>query len=393
MAEGLDFSEERGGGNIYYWENIDEGYVQSELESLASRINNVADLLDGMVYHNNYESTQDAFNYLWINDLGSSGWISYFLNENDDHFSPFVSKKIYPSWYGTAEPEEKRQYDMARKYYVESSAVIKPMGDLRKIMMGLPLKDSFQFMRVTYNFDGAGFTSTFYYKINNDLKGVSNILNSSWNALESGAIAAKRFYEDIDGKLTESNISEYRKARLKDYVADVQTSMIRDTFTVSSDGVFSVNSNLMTKLIVIDKYTLQISVLSNIEEAMKEAMEASSKLAVDLERALKEVTSPAFTALVKALDNLNGKIYEYCEAGLHVYTSYKNRENEMPYIFVRPLPAMSEIKPSMPYGFDPHIEDPWYWGTSFEKMYNDFAKALTLHCKDFVNHHGPKLKQ
>ncbi len=392
MAEGLDFSQDVGSSDIYYWENYDAGWVNNEIANLIARINNVDDNLESMVYRNDYESTSEGYTNLWMNDLGTSGWISYFYNTNKDNFEPFIAKKTYPSWYGTAEPAQKQKYDSARKCFTDCAALIKPMTELRKIMMLIPLKESFKFMRVTYNFDSAGFTTTLYQKINNDLKTVSNIINSNWNTLESGAIASKNYYDQYAGKVSRSEmISGYRQARMKDYLADLQTSPARDSFIANSSGIFSVSSSHMAKLRVIDKYTLQIASLNNIEDDMKAAMESLRKLNEDLGKAYGAVSGTPFTELLNALDSLRTTIYDYCESGLHVYTSYKNHETEMPYIFVCPLPCLNEIK--VAYGFEPLTADPWKDGTAFEAMYTRAAKALSLHCYDFVYEHGhPELK-
>ena len=387
MAEGLDFSQDVGSSDIYYWENYDAGWVNNEIANLIARINNVDDDVEGMVYNNDYESTAEAFGNLWMNDLSSSGWISYFYNVNKDNFEPFIAKKSYPSWYGTAQPDAKLKYDQARKCFSDCAALIKPMTDLRKIMMLVPLKESFKFMRITYNFDSAGFSSTFYHKINNDLKTVSNIINSNWDTLEKAAIFSKNYYEQNAGKVSRSELSQgYRRARMKDYMADLQSSPARDSFISNSSGTFSVSSSLMAKVRVIDKYTLQIASLDNIEDDLKTAMDSLRTLNEALGKAYGAVSGTPFTELLNALDSLRTTLYDYCETGLHVYTSYKNHETEMPYIFVCPLPCMSEIKSA--YGFEPITADPWKDGTSFETMYTRAARALTDHCRQFVYNHG-----
>ena len=73
MAEGLDFDKIEGGGDIYYWENIDENWVKSEIQGLVTRINNVSTLIDKVVYDNNFEKADKEFGDLWMNDLGASG--------------------------------------------------------------------------------------------------------------------------------------------------------------------------------------------------------------------------------------------------------------------------------------------------------------------------------
>ena len=41
MAEGLDFDKIEGGGDIYYWENIDENWVKSEIQNLSKDCGNL----------------------------------------------------------------------------------------------------------------------------------------------------------------------------------------------------------------------------------------------------------------------------------------------------------------------------------------------------------------
>ena len=392
MAEGLDFSNIEGGGDIYYWENIDENWVKSEIQGLTARINSVSTLIDKVVYDNNFEKTDQEFGNLWMNDLGAAGWVSYYMNTNADNFEPFIQKNAYPSWYGTSTPEQKKNYDIARKYYVESSHILGPMEDLRKIMMLLPLKAAFTYMRITLNFDEAGYGEELYFRINRDMLGVSQVINQSWDAFERSAYASTRFYNENGGKLSRSDmINGYRKARMRDYQTGLEALKLNASFDVRSDGSVSVKPDILAQAQIIDKFTEKIASLSNIEDDMKRTMDDCRKLSATLNAAAKELSTPHFLSLLDALYHLKDKIYEYCEGGLNVYTSYKNHDDDQPYLFVKPLPAFSSIKSA--YGFGPVSGDPWKDGTRFNKLYRDAAYALTAHCKEAVFNHGhPELK-
>ena len=392
MAEGLDFDNIEGGGDIYYWENIDENWVKSEVQGLVTRMNNVSALIERVVYDNNFEKADKEFGDLWMNDLGASGWISYYLNTNADHFDPFIKKNAYPSWYGAATPEQKKNYDIARKYYVESSHIQKPMEELRKIMMLLRFKEAFTYMRITQNFDEAGFGEELYNRINNDMLGVSNLINQSWDAFERGAISSERFYNDNAGGLSKSDmVTGYRKARMKDYQLALDAMKLNASFDVRSDGSVTVKPDILAQTQVIDKFTERIASLSNIEDDMKKTMEDCRKFSESRNAAAKELSSPLFIGLLDALDRLKESIYEYCEGGLNVYTCYKDHDTDQPYLFVRPLPAFGSMKSA--YGFGPISGDPWKDGTYFQKLYREAAYALSAHCKEAVYNHGhPELR-
>ena len=44
-----------------------------------------------------------------------------------------VTCETLHEWLSSSTPEQKKNYDMARKYYVESSVILKPMEELRRI--------------------------------------------------------------------------------------------------------------------------------------------------------------------------------------------------------------------------------------------------------------------
>ncbi len=392
MAEGFDFDKIEGGGDIYYWENIDENWVKSEIQGLITRINNVSALINKVVYDNNFEKTDQEYGSLWMNDLGASGWVSYYMNTNKDHFGPFVMKNAYPSWYGSSTPEQKKNYDMARKYYVESSVILKPMEELRRIMMLLPLKAAFTYMRITLNFDEGGYGEELYNRINNDMLQVSQLTSQSWDSFERNALGSQRFYNENGGKLARSEmISGYRQARLKDYRLELEVRKLNKSFDVRSDGSVSVKPDILTMAQIIDVFTDKIASLSNIEDDMKKTMDDCRKLSVSLNAAAKELATPHFLSLLESLERLRTTIYEYCEGGLNVYTCYKNHDSDQPYIFVKPLPAFSSMKAA--YGFGPISGDPWKDGTHFGTLYRDAAYALSAHCRDAVYNHGhPELR-
>ena len=392
MAEGLDFDKIEGGGDIYYWENIDENWVKSEIQGLVTRISNVSTLLDKVVYDNNFEKTDKEYGDLWMNDLGASGWVSYYVNTNSDNFEPFIRKNTYPSWYGTSTPEQKKNYDMARKVFAESSHVLKPMEELRKLMMLLPLKAAFTYMRITLNFDEAGLGEALYSRINKDMLGVSQVLNQSWDTFERTAYASQRFYNENGGKLSRSDmISGYRKARMRDYQTGLESLKLNASFDVRSDGSVSAKPDILAETQVIDMFTEKIASLSNIEDDMKKTMDDCAKLSATLNAAAKELSTPYFLSLLDALYHLKDKIYDYCEGGLNVYTCYKNHDDDQPYLFVKPLPAFGSIKSA--YGFGPISGDPWKDGTQFNKLYRDAAYALSAHCREAVFNHGhPELR-
>ena len=374
------------------WESLDENMIKTEINGLATRIINVTKLLERMVYNNDFDKTQQDFDKLWMEDFGANGFVPAFFNVNEGTFGKFKDESSAPPWYGNLSAEEKKAFDTSQHYFSDDEALVKPMAALRQIMMLLPLKNSFKFMRITLNFDEAGYNEDLYHKIDDDMMELSDLFNKSWDVLESHAYNSKRYFEENYKKLDKSSLNNgYRQARLKDYIAELETSKLRGRFISRGNGKFSVDSGFLADMKVIDKYTMQIASLDNIESDMKETIENCKKLAATLNETVKVLKTAHYLALADNLSQLNHGIMDYAEGGLNVWNCYKNRDTDSPYCFVRKLPAFGKM--SGKYSLYPLSTDPWHDGTDFYRLYQNAAESLGDHCYDYVYNHGqPELR-
>ena len=374
------------------WESLDENIIKTEINGLATRIINVTKLLERMVYNNDFDKTQQEFDKLWMEDFGSGGFVPAFFNANEGTFGKFKDESSAPPWYGNLSAEEKKAFDTSQHYFSDDEALVKPMAALRQIMMLLPLKNSFKFMRITLNFDEAGYNEDLFHKIDDDMMELSDLFNKNWDVLEGRAYNSKRYYEENYKRLDKSSLNTgYRQARLKDYLSELEASKLRGRFYSLGNGKFAVDSGFLADMKVIDKYTAQISALDNIESDMKETIENCKKLAAMLNETVKVLKTAHYQAIADNLSGLNREIMDYAEGGLNVWTCYKNRDTDAPYCFVRKLPAFSKMNGK--YSLYPLSSDPWHDGTDFYRLYQNAASSLGDHCYDYVYNHGhPELR-
>ena len=365
------------------WENINADQVKSTLNDLARRIETVAGLLEKMVVNNDYDKTSKEFDKLWMNDLGAGGFVTSFYNTNTSTFSEFRNAGMAPPWYSTLTPEKKKAFDTAQQYFIDAHWFVKPMEEIREIMMLLPIKNAFRFMRLTLNLDELGFSEELYHKINQDVLDVTSITNKSWVVLESHAYQATRYYQQNGGTMSRDRLNEgYRQARMKDHQLEVDSYRLKDRFIAHSNGTYTVEPGFLADMKVLDKYTEQIALLDNIEEGMKDTLSRCPRVIETLNEVRKNVQTGNFLVVADALIVLNRALIDYCEGGLNVWTCYKNRDTDAPYCFIRKLPAYSNMTGY--YGFSPITSDPWLDGTRFYDLYLCAAKALSSHCKDFM---------
>ena len=373
------------------WESADESSINSELQALSSRFTNLIQLLETMVYKNDYDNTDNAFSWIWMNDLSVQGYVPSFYENNKNALNPYSGGSL-PSWYHSSTPETQKSFNTAIRYFADFGLLANHFKKMRQAMMLFPLKTAFRFQRITLNFDEAGYGEELYHTINKDMEEVSRIINQSWDVMERNASASARYYNEQGGRVSRSEmIQGYRKARIRDYEMEYDISPIRKSFDMRSDGTFSVKPAMMAKAVILDKYTLQISVLENIEDAMKDMQKSCIEINSGIQADYDKFRTPQCRQLADALTKMIRALNEFAETSLHVYTCYKNRDTDQPYIFERPLPALSTMKPR--YGFEPLNADPWHDGTQFEALYKRAAKALSAHCREFVYDHGhPELK-
>ena len=366
------------------WQNLDEGSLRADMNALIGRINEVTKLLDNVVSNRNYDETESAFESLYVNDLGPGGWVQNFYNLNWKDLGEYRDKGYVPPWYGNLPADQKKAFDAALSYFQDAYHVIKPMNEIRDNMTLLPLEMSYKLMRAYMNFEDAGFSEDMFHEINDDVSRVSELLNKSWSYMENQAMRAKEYYQQNAGRVSPDQLkSGYRQARIRDYQTLVEAYKLDRHFLKRSDGTFSVDSSWMADMKVIDKYTLQVSIVINISDVLKKILEAVQKISASLNESWKQVKENRFLSLVEALSNLNIAINSYCEAALNVWTNFKDRDNDAPYCFVKVLPAYSSFQSA--YGFEAYTADPWQYGSNYYKIYQSAVSALNSHSQKFIS--------
>ncbi len=391
MGEAINFTEEEQKALVAEqieeyrkWQNLDEGSLRADLTALINRINAVTKLLENVVVYRNYDETESAFESLYVNDLGPGGWVQNFYNLNWRDLGEYRGKGYAPPWYGTLPKEQQKAFDAAMAYFEDAYHLIKPMNEIRDNMILLPLENGYKLMRAYMNFEDAGFTEDMFHAIDDDVRSVNELLNKSWSYMEDQARLAREYYRQNAGKTSEDSLRNgYRQARIQDYQILLESYKLDKHFMKRGDGSFSVDSGWMADMKVIDKYTLQVSVVENISDVMKKIRENVPKINVSLNEAYKQVKENRFLALINALRELNMAVDGFCEGGLNVWTNFKNRDNDAPYCFVKILPAFSSFQPA--YGFEAFKADPWQDGSSYYDIYESAVRAINSHAKKFIS--------
>lgn len=390
MGEAINFTEEEQKALIAEqieeyrkWQNLDEGSLRADLTALINRINAVTKLLNSVVVNRNYDETESAFESLYVNDLGPGGWVQNFYNLNWRDLGEYRGKGYAPPWYGTLPKEQQKAFDAAMAYFEDAYHLIKPMNEIRDNMILLPLENGYKLMSAYMNFEDAGFTEDVFHTIDGDVRTLSELLNKSWSYMEDQARLAREYYRQNAGKTSEDSLrSGYRQARIRDYQTLVEAYKL-DRFMERSDGTFSVDAGWMADMKVIDKYTLQVSIVENISDVMKKIREGVPKINVSLNESYKQVKENRFLALINALRELNMAIDGFCEGALNVWTHFKDRDNDAPYCFIKVLPAYSSFKPA--YGFEAYTADPWHDGSNYYKIYESAVNALNSQAQKFIS--------
>ncbi len=388
MAEINNQIVEDAGFDPNSWESLDETSIKNELQRLISKVENVTKLLEKMIFENDYSKTEKEYKNLWTTELGPSGFVGAFYAVNQTTFGQYKDENSAPPWYGNLSADSKKAFDTSHHYFLDASHLIKPMEEISRVMAKLPLVEAFRFMRITLNFDEAGYDRALYERIDSDIREVAQFISENWDNMERHAARSSRFYQDNVVKLSQSDLGRgYRLERIRDYQAMFESYKASRSFIPYSDGSYGLRSSVYADMRVIDKYTEQISALDNIEDGVKQAIETCPQINTILNNTVwKSVKTAHFLALTDALSKLLTGIIDFSEGALNVWNCYKNRDDDAPYCFIKKLPAYSSMKGN--YGFTPPGGDPWHDGTSFLKLYEKAAEALSDHSYDFVYRHG-----
>lgn len=363
MTDGLDFENEAA-FDLHYWAHLDEKNITAEIQGLTSRIKNTAELLEGMAYRANFDSTEHAYNALMTEDLGTSGFV-YLFTENNKAFFGEKAAAGTPSWYKDLLPEVKKSYDMAKSIYAEAASLVKPMLSLQKIMGLIPLEKTYRYQLTTLGFYDGGYDEKLFETMNNDVKEICEFFEKKWSL--------------FNGRTSGPD----RKSKLWDHKREVMTLRCADRFTDDGNGHYSTEQGFETDLYIIDKYTMRLSILGNIEDPLQEVMKGCIKATGEIGEAMEIIGSRLFIDLINSLLDLKNTLYNYADLHISIYNNYKNRIDDAPFCFVKKaLPAYSLNKGK--FGFKHPTEDPWYTGSEYKSLYESAARALTKHCEEYL---------
>ncbi len=394
MNSEYDFTngEQVGNGNPNAWGNIDAKTIQNELGELTARINEATSYLDKFVYYGDYEKMSKLYQNLWADHIGPGGWLQSFYNSNKADMDKYASGNSRPSYYFDMPEADQKAFDVAADYYNDISHLVPVAEALRVAMMEMPLLDGYMFQRFVLNFTEAGFMESLYHKINDDIREISQLINNSWTYFESRADYSRRFYESNYRTMAKGDLNRgYRQARIKDHQFNLEASSARDSFVARSDGTYSVSPSVLAEMKVLDKYTEQVAYTENIEDKMEKTMNAIRTInSTSLPIAFKNCRDKQCMGVAEALSKLAEMVFEFASTSKNVYKRFKDRDDESPYIFMRPLPALSSMQAK--YSLVPISNDPWHDGTRYYTLYQNAADALSQHCREFVQREHPELK-
>ena len=364
------------------WENLDEKQIERQLSSLTASLNKLAEQIKRFVFDNDYTKTSELYDDCWIGDLSGDGWLLGFLNLNRESFADYLGGSK-PDWYGAASAEERKTYDLCLQYYRELSLLKPSVDQLRSVMMRLPLLDGFRCVRFTLNFIDAGLDREYYDHINKDIEFVNSLIHWPWDRLDANARTAKQYYRDNCQRLGRAELEKgYRQARVRDYQNLVQTLYSGGSFRPHSDGVYSLDLNCVVLMEIIDDYTDKLSSLKDIEDEMKQAVEKCNGVLNGLNEVYGSLKNASVLSLVGGLRALTREIMEFADLAGTAYRKFKNKDDDDPYCYVKPLPVNSSLDGK--YGLSAVSGDAMSNGTRFAQLYGKALDALNAHCHDFV---------
>ena len=370
------------------WENLDEKSITNEIFGVNQRITDAFNHLKRMVEDNDYENTDAMITALWIKDLSGEGWLRSFHRTNQSVFPAAANNSSKPGWYASLSSEKKKAYDVAQSYFQDTMWLLNVCNDCYEILRDLPLSYGFKLLRLKENFDEAGFTYELYHSIDDEMKSVSAQLAHTTDDLERTAYTATQFLKDNMGRLSKSDLSRgYVQARVKDYQEYIRTRGILQSFVPHSDGTYTIKSDMLAKLGVIDKYTEKMSEMGDFQDRLNKTMDMCKKtISGSLASAEKSCRTSSCKDLTAAFHFLLDAIMEFAQLSYDTFQYFRQESDGEPYCFMKKLSALNRVTEK--YSFHPDTSSPWDSGTHFREMYQLAAKALGEHCKDFSSNHG-----
>lgn len=396
MPNGYDFSDDKdvlkeqrdAARNAEQWDRLDEKAMAGELGGLNTRVTACILQLKRMLSENDFTKTRDMLEALLLKDLSAEGWLSAFYNTNIDAFSKAASGGSYPDWYKDLGAEDKKTYDSALLYYRDVGYLMKIRGALYALLRELKLAEGFRLMRIKDNFEAAGFDVNFYSKINTDVQRISDFLNRSWDEMERNTARSQKYLENNLQRRPKGELEkEYRAERLMEFQDMLKSTGLLDSFLERAGGYYSVRSDLLAKLDVIDKYTYRVSQTADLKAAMQKTMDDCSRiLAESVADADTNCTMQAARFLCAAFQTLAEEVSDFAEMALETYVNFQEAPGIAPYCFMKKLSAVSAARPK--YAFQPDTSDPWDSGTYYKELYTEAANAFGSQARLFVYDHG-----
>lgn len=363
------------------WRNLDEKAISAEIFGVNHRMTDFADHLEKMVNDNSFSDTKDMWNALMSNDLGSSGWMPSFCAKNSRLLS-VDSKSV------TVESEKLQgAYNACKRIYDDLMLQQQTRKEVLNMLLLLPLKNSFQLLRLEKNFVEANFDKDLYHLIDTEISGISEQLNRSWSDIystNSGEVYARYKAGQFQNVPLKTVIENYRKERIKDYQTDARRRGVASLIE-RPDGTYYVKAEMMAKLGVIDKYTSSLHDLLGVDEKLKRTVEQCAKAKTEIKESDKKLSTMECRSLNSAYLYLVDIVNAYCNSALVAYEDFQHSSNA-PYCFFKNPDSFKTLKRR--YSFTPDMSDPLEHGTHYKELYQMAAKAFGEHCKDFAYNRG-----
>lgn len=393
QENGLNFTD---GADLYdfSWETMTEDVVKGEIRSLGSQINKVSKLLHDFSSCNNYEAVSKEYNDLINGQLGTNNVVQQYYSTNQSFFEPYLKNDSKPSGFYDMPLEKQKLFDFALKCQRDASQCIKPLDQIRQLMLSFPLYHVFKVLQATMNLDDAGFDESLYEEINTDIKDISALVDRNWTAMDNIADrAAYQYFNEHYGKMDLDKLrAGYRDKRLYDYkmAFEAYCSKSVKNFKCNEYCAFSADLQYLVSLQVIDEYmdvvadALKEDIIGDLENCITE----SKKLNAVIDSRYKNCSTKYFQSVLTDLEVLNRHLFELMDYALDISKNYKNKVSAAPYCFMSKPPACNSA--TTKYGFIQFNSDPLSKGTNYMQVMKSAQLALTRHCYDYVYCHGRK---
>ncbi len=370
------------------WDTLTEKDMAGEINGLNSRVTACALQMQKMLTENDYKKTNDMLKALMLKDLGAEGWLMSFYNANKEYFLETSNTGKRPDWVKQLRPDEQSTYDVVMKYFREVKQLLQVSTGMYMVMQILPLAEGFKLLRIKHNLDGTGLDESFYRKVDQEIKSVSDLLNKDLGELEAKAVKSKKFLEENISRLPKGELEKaYREERIKDFQEIVRSYPVAGSLYMQPGGYFKVSAETMAESMVIDKYTYQIANTNNLKDVMQKVLdEARVCKNQDIAGAEKNCVTQSSQYLIEAFKGLLDEIVSFAELSKSAYESFREGREDAPYIFMKKLSALGSV--SSKYSFKPDTSNPWDSGTDYAYTYQEAAKSIELMGRAFVYDSG-----